>query len=473
LLTGGVDPTRETVCPCTAGALTAYVRRLQLFKKRAVPHVKILEKYRREMRWIYSLFGKKIKKKRMIDVVNSYSGRKRAVYAEALVSYEKYGLGPMSFPAFSKPYELNDPGKIRARAILPQMSRQIDANGKSRMMPLPILIELAYGRYAQERSMGKLLNYDGTPMTTCGLNPRQIAQLIIHHMEGDYVALSLDVSAFDGFLGDLAEIEREEFLRHIESMSDDIIRVMKSQKRSNLSGPIAVNIPHIRQSGTAGTGLANKLCMLAILRVTTGAHSSHRYLVAGDDALLFVPRAQFKLYINSWLRKFQDLALQVKVEGVAHHYSEVTFCRARVTLADNGYTLIKLPLDAIQTALNIPRHVKGPHVIDYITTRGEGYQRLWRVPILHELGVLLASANGRVRPDLLGNSGLDYMIGRDESPGPKSAIIHSPESREAFQRAFGITAPQQIAAEAELLELSKGFSDILRAFVGNGGSPTT
>ncbi len=469
LLLGGVGPERDSICGCIGGGVTACTCRLQLFKKRVQPHERILKKYSESIDWLYSMLTDdgKIRHVPIEQVAMSYTGRKRQIYLDCAASYRRYGLGRMSFRWFPKRYERNDPEKPRDRAILPQMSmQQTDGENKgARWMPLPILLELAGGRFAQERSMHKLVNDDGSPMTTCGMSQREIAQLIMSQMKTGVRCLSFDISSFDGSLGPLAAKERLAFLKHTH-IDRDLRRVIDAQMKSELGGDVSVDIPGIRQSGTAGTGLANKLCMLAILRAAAGTQGYRRYLVAGDDALLFVKDDDYQRYGNSWSRKFLDLGLQVKLVGNTMDFREVEFCRSQITLGRDGWVLTKIPIDALRVVLNQMRHLKGPHLLDYLTTVGRGYSELWKVPVHHELGLLLMSAGGRDRPELLGNSGLDYLITKQGKDSLKTRSISVPEMRESYFLTFGVPPADQIKAEAELRLLSKDFRNLLLDFIG-------
>ncbi len=453
-LLGGATARVASVCPCDGGALTACVDRLKLGSDRPKADPRVLRAYKKAMGAIYSQYGH-IPSVPFNTVINTYGGTKRAMYTYCAELYHMFGLGKMYFLVFGKPGERNPLTKIRSRAIVPQVSKY---EGVTQPQFTPILVELAGGRFAQERMTHNIRNSDGTPMFTCGMDNRQIARVIVDALAAGYVVISLDISSFDGSLGELASIERRAFYETTDKWSD-LDRVLQAQEESELHcRSFKARIPGIRQSGTAGTGIANKMCMASILKAAMGP-SGNKLLVAGDDALAFVSPEAYTTSSQSWLKRMQKLGLGVTVEDdirlaftmPATTVGEVVFCRSKVVITDSGPLLVKLPEDALVTAMNITRHARSPQFADYIHTVGVGYTHLWPVPILYKIARMLASVEGRNNEWLLGNSGLDYCIKQLPKGGTIAEYTPTEGDRIAYYQTTGI-APQTQSTIEDLID---------------------
>lgn len=467
----GVDETRcATVCACAGSLLWACQIRLGAFNGEPDPGDKCaLRQYVKSLRTIYSRMtcGGKLRRVSTLQIANGYSGKKRLDALVDRVLLAEQGLGErMVFRAECKGHELNEKlTNVRSRAILPQKAFYPEGvrggvfagQGKGWRLS-PILAENAAGRYDQERRMHNLRNPDNTPVFNCGLTQEQVARLIVYHSNLAEAAAQLDLESMDGFSFHTAPLERRVFVEYTEDPNDPVLsELMRTQNQGNIDTPeLKLRIKGIRQSGTAGTAVANKCVMYAMLHSHFG--DGAYYLIFGDDALVWV-RGDSSAWMTDLPVRYKRVGYNLKVDGISCGPSAIVACRSQVVVGKRGWVMAKTPASAFRKVFNISRHLRGSEFDHYVHTIGVGYSKLWEgVPVLEELGLCLASVVGKVKPDLLSNSGMEYLMRHVVPKVNGEAVEHSyvptirvtPEPREAFCDAFGILPAQQISMEAQI-----------------------
>lgn len=306
--------------------------------------------------------------------------------------------------------------------------------------------------------MHNLRNPDNTPVFNCGLSQTQVARLIVHHSSLADDAAQFDLESMDGFSHIAAPLERREFVAHTENPNDPIlVAVMRAQNQGNIDTPeLKLRIKHIRQSGTAGTAVANKCVMYAMLHSYFG--DGAYYLIFGDDALVWI-RGDSSAWMVDLPRHYKRVGFNLKVDGISRGPAAIVACRSQVVVGSRGWVMAKTPASAFRKVFNISRHLRGNEFGHYVHTIGVGYSKLWEgVPVLEELGLCLASVKGQVKADLLGTTGMEYLMRHIVPKVNGEAVEHSyiptfrvtPEPRDAFCDAFGILPAQQISMEEQI-----------------------
>jgi len=476
VLLGLGEPESSTPCTCTLNLAHALVDRHRAAEKcRPKSLSKRDEKaYLKHLNDLFELGRVSLKSqefKTYDDVAAAYSGTKAILARKIIADMRENGfVQRIFFNAMVKWGERNS----RGRAIVPHqffaLGSELTKAGER--LNGPIIVELP-ARSKQEEFYHVLRNKNGTRMFASGRSPGQRAKDIIKMFTPGWVCLSLDATSFDGSQGWLGVLERHAFLAWLKKMKypelDDIKRCLSSQNRINIeTREMRAMLFGNRASGTGGTSAGNKSVFLCALQWAMGLcykRNKCHFYCDGDDTLVFVHPSQMK-HMRSWFKRLERIGLEVKLENVAHRPSEVVFCRAKIVELESGPLLVKIPSDAFKTQTCIVRHFKGTEFPDYIHTLGVGFGQLWgNVPVHRGIAKLFAGVDGKEKASLLGNSGLEYMLGaqgKRRSPPPKEPSLND---RLAYFETFGISPDAQIRIENLFEEAGAGMAEAVKSFV--------
>lgn len=340
-----------------------------------------------------------------------------------------------------------------------------DSSGNKRMTKpgqelIATILEAPVRRW-HEAGLEKLLNFDGTRMVASGMSLAQRARAIIKMFDPGYVCLSFDLSNFDGSQELKGALERRCTVQTLLKLgyeseagfykelfkSFDFIRVEADGVKAELFGN--------RASGTAGTSAGNKIVMLAILVYALRGCEFKKFLCDGDDTLVFVPEMEYRLHLNSWLRRMRRCRVQPKLENVAYSWEDVVFCRARIVVTAGGPVLVKDPYDAFRGQTNFDRHLS-PRFLDYLTTLADGFRNSYSgVPVLGEMHEMFLRG-GVHDATTLASSGIEYVFRTDSR---LRAIPITDSARSSFARAFGIQPDEQRLWERRFVEIRESLAD--------------
>ncbi len=412
-----------------------------------------------------------------------YSGTKREHYRQCALEEE---MNPLS----SRTHEIYHDASVKwgelsakPRALLVQTVRAKGAPGVKPGTPLrsPIMVEGGY-RDLVEDALHHYCHSRGYEYVASGMDLFTRAEKIKSFSKPGDLVLSLDWTSFDGSLGELAVVERMEFLRRMENMfgTDASLRaVIETQNCCRVQGgPVRAQIYGNRGSGTAGTSTGNKCVVLAAIAYALGpafgGRRGVRLLCDGDDTLIFVP-SRFadptanggRGWVQSWVRRFSQLGLETKVQqqiriDSPESVQQIRFCRAGVFDSANGPFLCKEPFDALKVLTNYRKHFRGKRFPDYLQTLSVGIRNTYEhVPILRLFSCVF-DVGGKNDKSLMDTAGFEYMMARQNSVGLKAPDV---QARLSFQTTFGVSVEDQLRCEAALAEEIPNFRKALSAYL--------
>jgi hypothetical protein len=421
------------------------------------------------------------------DVPKRYTGGHRALYERAIDFLEKHkDFESVGVPQV-KPGERcapdGEPKAGRPRTIIMQCCRNPE-NGE--WLPAPIAAELP-GRLLVEEGLHTLRNPNGTRQCASGRTLHQRAHDIKDMFPPGGCCLSIDATSFDGSLGHLARLEREGFLtfaqrhriwsRHLElavGQQNDL----KLRNRDGFRGRLVMN----RASGTAGTSAGNKCVMLAALMAACGPAYTNGdvfFYCDGDDTLLFLSAKLTREFdlpdnekgptpaVRSWMRRMGAMGLEIKIDGIAHAFQHVVFCRAKPCMSAHGWMMVKDPASAFQNLSCVIRHFRSPQLPTYLSTLRSGFGHMWDgVPVLGCIGHMYPD-NGKFNRSLLATNGNERWLGKrflnDRSIATEPNRITA-EARHIFTDVYGLSVTTQLRLEAIFQEIGESVAIALETF---------
>lgn len=174
--------------------------------------------------------------------------------------------------------------------------------------------------------------YNGYPCIAKGKSMKQRAQDIwnIFYSFADPVVLSLDLTGFDMHI--TKQMLKEEFKLYnkLYGNTKDIRRLTSAMLVNNVTTEHGIKrrIRGQRMSGDATTACGNVIQMTCILQVAMEGFD-YKFYDDGDDCLLFIESRDFQSVKTSLLATYSAFGHELKLENVAHEYSDIVFCQCR------------------------------------------------------------------------------------------------------------------------------------------------
>lgn len=396
------------------------------------------------------------------DFLARYSGTKRLRYANALDYVSQYGLPPWSgkITMFVKNESFHflkkrnpDPRAIQFRD--PTYSAQLALHLK------PIEHEIyrtkLYGKYyGVGRVIGK------------GLNMDQRAKLIARKFANidNCVVVSIDAKRFDLHVSrDLLELEHAYYMKF--STNREFRRLLAKQLRNRCStrSGYSYTLEGGRMSGDMNTGLGN--CVISLIMFKALAKKLRvrmDVLIDGDDTLIFISSTDLAKLVEALESHYLAFGMEMEIAEVATTLEDVDWCQTRPVRMPYGYRMIREPKRTLSNVL-VSKKWQPHRQQDYMAAIAMCEMALNRgVPILQEMAMAMWR-NSSQTPNLIDSErkealfsrvlsfqSWDKLVARGMDPRPITQ-----ETRESFQKAFGISASEQISWEQYLSEWKCAF----------------
>jgi len=469
VLLGGLDHRRMIACACPYCLGHSFVNRHRAADpaRPFMPRPVVMDDYKNCLGLVYRMVydvNPNLEPKLLRQVPLAYSGAKRLAAFKTVERMEREeGLcGRFSFDPFVK----NEKADIwlvwskvlscftpsaRPRAIVPQIIWHPDGHKSN----APILEELRWGS-PLEHCLEQMRNTDGSRMFASGRTLDQRAEDLTAMFRPGCVALSIDLSSFDGSQGHLAVAERAAFLEFWRKKGCDVAQLEKVLKAQNVisfgSEALRGKIYGNRASGTGRTSSGNKVVMMAALFHAFRCADDVTFYCDGDDTIIFIPKRRLGRRIRNFLARMVGLGLETKIEGTAQCPEEIVFCRAKIVELPGGPKLVKKPLAAFCSMTAVTKHFKGPEMYEYLSSVATSYKHVYAgVPILGKLHCMYPCDRG-IKLSLLDQWDQDFY--RKNSVGQEVPEV-ADSTRLSFARAFGITPELQIEIESLLSGMLK------------------
>lgn len=395
------------------------------------------------------------------EFVASCDSRKRAIYEQAKVELEAYGLLERDYwlKTFVKYEKLNFTKKSdpAPRVIQPRSPK----------------FNVAYGRYIRplEGVMYKNIAKIFGGVTVCkGLNAAQVGELIREKWEmfADPAAVSVDCSRFDQHMS-VAALQYLHSLFRLHFKQREFARLCRrtiDQKGSArcLGGRVKYRVRGKKASGEMDTSLCGCVLMCALLysyavEVGLVRPNQFRKFVAiidnGDDSVVFLSRRLLPLLagLPQWLL---DRGFPAAIEEPVFQMEHIVFCQTSPVFDGTSWTMVRDPRICLDKDLCTTKPI--PNARAWNTLRNSvaksGLALAGNMPIFCEFYRCLERGAGtRIDKDLT-MSGFKFLArGMDASHKPVTD-----QARLSFWEAFGITVGHQLNIEAHYRALTLRYS---------------
>jgi len=271
------------------------------------------------------------------EVVETYSGRKRAIYEGALRCVQVNGV--VRRDAFSAAFVKVEKGNtVKApRCIQPRRPAYNLAVGQY-IKPL---------EHAIYRWIARVFG-DG-PTVMKGYNVERVARIArgkwdsFHHP----VAVGLDATKFDMHVSEaMLSWEHNIYLQVFNGNSE--LRELLRWQMNNIGGgycddgKLKYSVVGKRFSGDMNTALGNCLIMCAMVWSYAQERGVHVKLINnGDDCVVFMEMedlSRFSVGLNEW---FLDLGFRMTVEDPVEDFQKVEFCQMKPIEVAEGWTMVR------------------------------------------------------------------------------------------------------------------------------------
>lgn len=376
----------------------------------------------------------------------SYTGRKRAIYEDAVKSFSNKPLSKVDskVKVFVKVEKSNKVDPV-PRVISPRSPRYHVSVGRF-IKPIEKKIYKAIGSVFGATTVFK------------GLNAKDRGQRLREHWESfdDPVVFLLDASRFDQHISVLL-LKWEHMIYELYYSGMKVLAMLLRWQLVNSGvayvsdGKLKFTVVGKRMSGDINTALGNCLIMCALVYsfIVTIGISKFRLADDGDDCVLFIERRdadRVKSTLSDW---FLRMGLVMKVIGPIDVFEKIEFCQAQPVWTPEGWIMVRsVPICVAKDCasikpLNSVRMFEG-----WCAAVGEGGLSLaGRIPILQEFyRSVYKSGNGRkaMKHDPTMETGLVML---SKGMGRAYGYIH-PRTRFSFWKAFDICPDQQIGIES-------------------------
>lgn len=386
-------------------------------------------------------------------VVNCYSGGKRAMYLNAMESLKERPVD--SRDARIKAFVKGDKARLDAKFKYPRLiqARSVRYNLELARWVKPLEHAL-YGLTAFKDQRVPV-----SRIVAKGLSLTARATVIKEKFDAipDCVVVSIDCSQFDRHVS--PEVLRLEHLVYKQVYNDPMLQRLLSwqlRNKGTTSCGVKYTVNGNRASGDMNTALGNCLIMILIVRMIGHAEQWNQYdmFVDGDDTLLFVPASNLDNVKRSVPHWFKECGFDVRVEGVYKQYQDIEHCQGKPVFNGREWIMARNPYKVISHLGSSYKHFRHQgHAQRMLLTMAKCEMLLTR-------GLPVASVYARNLCDALSNYKPAELSNRDDefyrvSLEPFDWRNFAPwdvteQSRRSFERAWGISVPDQLALERAL-----------------------
>lgn len=377
------------------------------------------------------------------EVVETYTGRKKTIYQNALLNLQHRGLSRRD--AHSCVFVKVEKGNTQKapRAIQPRKPEYNLVVGK-------YIKALEHRLY---KAMGRVFG-DG-PTVMKGYTVQEVATIARGKWDNtvDCVCVGLDATKFDMHVSDVA-LEWEHSVYNTIFKSSELKRLLTWQVDNYghgfaADGKLKYSVRGRRFSGDMNTALGNCLLMVGMVYAYCDERNIPVKLMNnGDDCMVFLSRPHLEAFMVDVEPWFLGMGFRMTVENPVYEFEQLEFCQMRPIQVVNGWVMVR----NIKTALT-------KDTMCLLPFDGQQSYRKW-LGAVGECGLALCSGvpimqsfyemynRHGLEPGALVNSnqmvsGLRLMRGNLESRWSQV----TPQSRLSVFKAWGITPDEQVAIE--------------------------
>lgn len=374
------------------------------------------------------------------EVVESYTGRKRQVYAKAkeVLDLERLPHNAWMLATFVK-FEKMNMSKA-PRIIQPRQAEYT--------------LELArYLKHAEKRYYRGIAKMFGGPTVIKGYN----ASVAANHIRGMWdefaepVAIGLDATKFDMHVSKCA-LEFEHGFYTSVYRSRKLKRLLSKQLHNfgiayTQDGNVKFEIEGTRSSGDINTSLGNCLIMCSLV-YTWAKQNGVRIRLAnnGDDCVVFMEREDLDKFAGGLEEWFSLKGFRMKVEQPVNVFERLEFCQSSPVWCADGWRMVR----NVHTVLNKDAMCLMPVTREkdlkmWLGAVGEcGLSQTRGVPVLEEYYEMYHRCG--IRPTI---GYMDRFVANTSHYERRvtSRAVVTEEARASFYYAFGVEPDVQRAYE--------------------------
>jgi hypothetical protein len=394
--------------------------------------------------------------------VDSFRGRKKVVYEQALEKIRNEGLS------------LKRDASVRVFVKFEKTDRTTKDDPVPRVIsPRDPKYNIALGRYLrpiEERVFNSIGQLFGHVTVMKGMCTDTIARVLHEKWEmfDDPVAFGVDASRMDQHVS--SDALREEHAVYLDCFPNrkhkrKLARLLECQLRNHCigyteDGKLEYDVEGTRMSGDMNTSLGN--CILMCLMIHAYAmEKGVRIQLAnnGDDCVIFLERRDYNKFVSGFFDWFLEMGFNMKVEEPAYEFEHIEFCQCRPVFDGSKYTMCRNPLTAIAKDSVMLKHSSQKNLLgSWLQAVGTGGIALaGGLPVFDSFyRCYLRSGSSRRwigRKQRYGNGVnlaediLPWFMRETLMTGRRVSSTPTPASRASFYLAWGMTPDEQLLLE--------------------------
>jgi hypothetical protein len=381
------------------------------------------------------------------NVVNSYVGPKRALYAAAAISLSKEGLSKKDarLTSFIK-FEKQDLTKA-PRVINPRSPRFNLVLGKY----LKFLEKRVY------KAINKAFGAHTSHTVIKGLNVLDAGEVLRSKwlQFEDPVALGLDATKFDMHVTVEALKYEHSFYTTIFPQSRELRKILRWQLFNSGTawcddGKVKFRMQGTRSSGDLNTSLGNCVIMCALVYARARSRGVRVELCNnGDDCVVIMERRDLDRFTRGIVCWFKRYGFRMQVEKPVFEFEQIEFCQSHPVWTDRGWTMVRNISSCFKKdpMCLVPVHSVG--VLSYwLAAVGDcGLSITAGVPVMQEWYGLFRRHGINYSQGFL-STVIKNTSARERMCGVKGGSVSiTGDARCSFYYAFGVNPDEQIALE--------------------------
>lgn len=296
------------------------------------------------------------------------------------------------------------------------------------------------------------IKHNGTHVFAKGRNMKQRGRDIAAKLLPNWVAISMDHSKFDSHVNE-SLLGLEHWYYNSCIRNPELRQLLEWQRvnRGITKNGTKYTTKATRMSGDQNTGLGNCIINYAMTKsMLIHLNIPHNLYIDGDDFIVFVHKKHQHLIDPKWYNQFGMKTTLDQVTGVLEH---IDFCQCRPVFDGDKYTLVRNPKRLLSRLPWIVGPIQGRNPWDIMASAAQCEISLgYGLPVGQFIG-FRAYEYARTRGGKFKANCVAHYRHRQErmKPGNLEPVECAPGVRISYERAWGISIPQQYLIENALI----------------------
>jgi len=392
--------------------------------------------------------------------VDSYRGRKKQVYENALQEME---LGNSS---------LAEDAKVKVFIKYEKTDRTSKADPVPRVIsPRDPKFNIRLGKYLkplEERIFKSLGRLFGHRTVMKGMDVFQVADCLREKwdMFKDPVAIGLDASRFDqhvsvGALRFEHGVYLDCFKRKVHR--NKLANILSYQLENHCTGyaedgVLSYTTTGTRMSGDMNTSLGNCVLMVSMIHAYLLDRGVNGQLANnGDDCVVFLERRDLTKFSDGLFDWFWDMGFNMAIEAPVYEFEELEFCQCKPVFDGSSWRMCRNPWSAIaKDSVLLKNQVSMDYFRLWLNAVGTGglsiaggmpvFQSFYQMFVRNGV-TSYRKSKGNKKVSLSGDELLPWFMREVGLKGNAKSRPITDESRASFWAAFGVTPCEQLCLE--------------------------